>query len=629
MKRILLPAALMFMCCSLSIAQSPFAVKFDATEISCNCYQLTENDINQHGSVWNKNQLDLTQSFDFTFKVYLGDLDGWGADGMSFVLQQDTTSVVLPYGNPGHHFLVPSLAVELDQFFESENGDLADDHLAILANGSYDHNSADNLAGPVDALLFGANIDDGVERELRIVWDAPNNTMDVYFSQMFFPILTYTGDIVTTIFGGDPLVYWGFTGGSGGIPSEHRFCFDLDANAAVSATSACIGEEFQFTSSAVSSLSDIQSWFWDFDNDSITTQANAAMAFDTTGVFNVQHVVSDVSGCEINEEIEITVESGPEVEVMVSNACQGLDLEIENLTLGAQSFEWSFSDGQTSSDSLPQIIMSNLGSQSLTLVAESSAGCADSTTVLFNVNPTPQITLALSDHCLGEELPYNISSSIASGSIDSVHWNMDDGSTYVTPTLNHTYDESGTYTVVYSAISDLGCVQTTTQDVEVEGTMPEIVEDGDTLTVTNGPFVSYQWFINGNPISGAVNNSFVPMVSGNVSVVATDASGCAVSSYNIEFTISTGVAEQVDAFELMLLPNPNNGRFTIKVDFGQPVAYSISVKNVLGQKIIHTSGTTDSHFVENFELNNANPGLYFLHVDTEIGKVVRPFIISY
>lgn len=67
-----------------AIAQ--YTINGDATKDNCNCYTLTKNINTQSGSVWNNNKIDLSQSFNFTFDVFLGCNDA-GADGMAFVLQ--------------------------------------------------------------------------------------------------------------------------------------------------------------------------------------------------------------------------------------------------------------------------------------------------------------------------------------------------------------------------------------------------------------------------------------------------------------------------------------------------------------------------------------------------------------
>ncbi|HEY9341820.1 MAG TPA: hypothetical protein VIQ23_09580, partial [Hanamia sp.] len=43
----------------------------NAIQESCNCYQLTQPAVNQSGSVWESTKINLNDSFDFSFNVYL------------------------------------------------------------------------------------------------------------------------------------------------------------------------------------------------------------------------------------------------------------------------------------------------------------------------------------------------------------------------------------------------------------------------------------------------------------------------------------------------------------------------------------------------------------------------------
>jgi hypothetical protein len=75
-------------------SNAQYTVNGSAFQNSCRCYTVTPNIATQKGSVWNNNRINLNQSFDFTFQVYLGCSDGNGADGMAFVLQPMGTSTI-------------------------------------------------------------------------------------------------------------------------------------------------------------------------------------------------------------------------------------------------------------------------------------------------------------------------------------------------------------------------------------------------------------------------------------------------------------------------------------------------------------------------------------------------------
>jgi len=88
-----------------------YTVNGNAFRENCNCYTLTQNFNNQSGSVWNNNRINLSQSFAFTFDVYLGCSDG-GADGIAFVLQPISTSVGTGGGGMGYVGVSPAVGVQ-------------------------------------------------------------------------------------------------------------------------------------------------------------------------------------------------------------------------------------------------------------------------------------------------------------------------------------------------------------------------------------------------------------------------------------------------------------------------------------------------------------------------------------
>ena len=101
------------------VAAGQYTINGNATQDNCHCYTLTQSINTQQGSVWNNTKIDLSQSFDFTFQVFLGCTDFNGADGIAFVLQPISTSVGTNGGGMGFEGISPSVAVTLDTYQNS------------------------------------------------------------------------------------------------------------------------------------------------------------------------------------------------------------------------------------------------------------------------------------------------------------------------------------------------------------------------------------------------------------------------------------------------------------------------------------------------------------------------------
>jgi len=316
-----------------------------ATQLSCNCYQLTPDATSQFGSVWNTTMIDLNNPFDFTFQVYLGTNDG-GADGMSFTLQPINTSVGGSGGGMGYFGITPSVGVVIDTYQNTTpDNDPSYDHISINSNGDVYHFTANELAAPVQASSTLTNIEDGVDHVLRVTWDPVTQVMEVYFDGVLR--VTYTGDIINNIFGGNALVYWGFTAATGGASNEHRFCTELTPQfvLASGATSACPGIPVQF-SDATTSFGALQSWAWDFGDGNSSTDQNPTNSYATNGNYNVNMTVTDNSGCTAATTLPIVI-SSPNVTATATptTSCIGGAIQLKasvTATAGGGSCDYTF-----------------------------------------------------------------------------------------------------------------------------------------------------------------------------------------------------------------------------------------------------------------------------------------------
>src|SRR5690606_25903182 len=109
------------------------------------------------------------------------------------------------------------------------------DHMAVISNGSTDHNAPTSLAGPVNL----PNIEDCEEHCFVVAWDPVTQTLAAALDD---EVITYTGNIVNTIFGGNPNVYYGFTASTGGLSNIHRICFGPPDLQPMADVTLCEGE---------------------------------------------------------------------------------------------------------------------------------------------------------------------------------------------------------------------------------------------------------------------------------------------------------------------------------------------------------------------------------------------------
>ncbi|RAW00970.1 Ig-like domain-containing protein [Pseudochryseolinea flava] len=225
----------------VTIIVNPINPKFNivgnnAVQVSEQCFILTNELNNQQGAVWSRSTLDLRFSFELNFEVMLSDtgvVKDNGADGIIFALQRDVTpppsnaagSPLDARGATGEYLGIggvsPSIGIEVDTY--QNGGEPAEDHIAISRDGSVYNILSPAVAAKLDGSNNPVNIEDGVSHTVKIAWDKPTNTLQVYFDGVLRT--TYTGDITNTIFGGDPTnIYWGFSASTGGSTNLHGVC---------------------------------------------------------------------------------------------------------------------------------------------------------------------------------------------------------------------------------------------------------------------------------------------------------------------------------------------------------------------------------------------------------------------
>ena len=323
-----------------------YQINGTASSLGGNCYQMTPNLSAQAGSIWNTSLMDLNNAFDFSFFVNLG-CDTSGADGICFGLQPLSTNIGISGNGMGMGGVSPSLGIYIDTYQNIiPDNDPWYDHISINANGDVNHSTANNLAGPVPASASQFNVEDCINHTLRIAWNPGTFTMQVWFDGIIR--LTYVGNIVTNIFGGNPNVYWGFTGSTGALTNAQSFCILIVAN--FSATSVCLGSPTVFTDMSTSGTP-ITNWAWDFGDGSPVfsgaaagTYQNPTHTYATAGTFIVQETIMNSGAGTSTISHPVIVIAPPTVTATGGmTICPGQSANLTGTVSGVSNIPVSFS----------------------------------------------------------------------------------------------------------------------------------------------------------------------------------------------------------------------------------------------------------------------------------------------
>lgn len=136
---------------------------------------------------------------------------------------------------------------------------------------------------------------------------------------------------------------------------------------------------------------------------------------------------------------------------------------------------------------------------------------------------------------------------------------------------------------------------------------PVVSENGGKLFSSLG--VSYQWYLDGQPIIGATRQSFFPTINGNYQVQIFDSNGCSSTSEAYQY-LNIGVDEISSGMKVY--PNPASDFITFNGTYKNSV---INIKDISGKTI--KSFALKNNSGENYRLNISDilPGIYFMNSD--------------
>ena len=312
-----------------------FFLNGTATQTNDSCFQLTPDRTTfEVGSIWYPDKVDLRNSFDLVMEMNFGCKDEFGADGIVFGLQPISASVGQAGEGLGIGGIRPALGIEFDTYYNDNRADPLFDHIAIMANGAVTHGTADNLAGPIRARSKSDNIETCSSYSLRVTWDAPTNNLKVYFDCELR--LDYTADIVTTIFGGDPFVFYGFAAATGGFGNVQSVCFTFNSfQKQLEDVTVCPGGK------ALLDVSGGATYEWSPARGlNSTTEPSVEASPDTTTTYSVK--IFDGCGLPRLDTVRVAVEGdsafvklGPD-----TTLCPGEQL-IFDVTVPTATYTWS------------------------------------------------------------------------------------------------------------------------------------------------------------------------------------------------------------------------------------------------------------------------------------------------
>lgn len=345
----------------------------------------------------------------------------------------------------------------------------------------------------------------------------------------------------------------------------------------------------------------------------------------------------------------------------VSNSvCQGATVALSAQATGSNlTYQWQIStDGGTTYSNIPGAtgLTLNLGSVTPAqngnryrlVITSTGGGCPGTVTSdvsLLTVNATPSVAATASANSVCSGTPVTLTASGAS----TYSWNpggLSGASITVTPAVDpgnpgspviNNYTVTGTDVngctasfIVTVTVNPLPVVSITASP-DIRALFPGLSTTLTANVTPINPNTTYQWLLNGNPISGATQPTLFVNVDGlgSYSVEVTIEDACSATSQNsIQLTDSLTT-------EIFIYPNPNNGVFQVRYNDrlnGVSNPRSMVIYDSKGARVFVKAYTVNQTFGRmDVDLRHLSGGVYFVElldaagIRLQRGKVViRP-----
>ncbi len=203
-----------------------FQVLGEAVRIERQCYQLTADSVSGYGKIISNSAVNLNNPLTLHTEMFFGENDQ-GGNGIVFFFQRDkevSTDQDSLYGIGSNS---PSIGIEFDTKqdpFLSDDPDF--DHVALVQNGDFNHQSGNTLQGPIRANNT-SNIEDGDWHAVRIDWNPATQVLSMALDCE--EKISYQMDLINEAFDGESNVFYGFSGGAFNSFNRQEVCVELNS----------------------------------------------------------------------------------------------------------------------------------------------------------------------------------------------------------------------------------------------------------------------------------------------------------------------------------------------------------------------------------------------------------------
>ncbi len=311
-------------------------------------------------------------------------------------------------------------------------------------------------------------------------------------------------------------------------------------------------------------------WLWLFGDGATASDQNPQHVYQDTGYFTVTLIVWN-NGCTDTLKFVDYVHISPPIAIFeaLSDCAHPKQIEFIDHSIGADTWQWDFGDGTTSSLQNPGFhTYAITGSYDITLtVTNFKTGCSYQQ-IQTAIIVIEKADFVASDTIICKGSPVNIKSiNMNAANVSSYFWNFGDGTEgFDNASVNHVYPKAGRYSVTLVITTKIGCKDTAVKDLYIKvggpsagfkSSAPGICLNNaitftDSSSADGSPIQSWTWNF-GDGVTQTITappfkHTYATAGIFSVSLTVVDAKGCSDSLSQLNtLTISKPVADFISA----------------------------------------------------------------------------------
>lgn len=230
---------------------------------------------------------------------------------------------------------------------------------------------------------------------------------------------------------------------------------------------SCIGNSFIYFTNFNSG----NSYKWKISGGTIESGQNTSSIYakwSTIGSAQLKVIETTAKSCIDSATYIINVSQTAFAEFTYNNVCLGQMINFKNQSTEANSYKWTFGDGNTSTSKDISHNYSKSQKYKVSLFAINTSGCNDTIEKEVEIYPNPNASIKFVKG-IGNNAIFTDSSSISTGNLSEWKWNFGDGDSSSAQNPTHLYSSTGNFNVKLCVKSDKGCENCTTKQIGILG----------------------------------------------------------------------------------------------------------------------------------------------------------------